>query len=94
MNDMSHPPAPPPPDGAAPDEPATLLSAMLTAQARSLDGMFNRLLGQAEENMTDWPTAAEAYARLAFQAQWNCRASLEAMARADRLAAGRKDEGL
>lgn len=75
----------------APD-PLALMGDMLTAQARSLDGLFAELVGQAERNMTKWPLAAQTYARLAFQAQWNCRATLEAMARADRLAEIREED--
>ena len=73
MNDMSSPPTPLDPDAH--------LNAMLTAQAHTLDALFADLIGHAASNMTEWPAAAEAYARLAFRAQWNCRASLEAIAR-------------
>ena len=97
MNDMSDfplPPLPRPPHDDAGDaaERAAMMHGILADQARALDGIFTRLLGQADENMTRWPRAAEAYARLAFQAQWNCRASLEAMTRADRLSGASKGD--
>ena len=98
MNDMSRPPSlpdNPPPDTArtGTHDPVARMSDMLTAQTNSLDALFARLVGHAEENMTTWPVAAETYARLAFRAQWNCRASLEAVAKADRLDLARRSEG-
>ncbi len=93
MNDMSHFPLPPGPAAGDAAGRAAMMNDILAEQARALDGVFTRLLGHADENMTSWPIAAEAYARLAFQAQWNCRASLEAMTRADRLAAPHKGDG-
>lgn len=59
----------------------TLASEMLTAQALSLDTMFTELTRRATNNLGDYPLAAERYARLAFKAQANCRASLEALAK-------------
>ena len=59
----------------------TLASEMLTAQALSLDTMFTELTRRATINFGDYPLAAERYARLAFKAQANCRASLEALAK-------------
>lgn len=59
----------------------TLASEMLTAQALSLDTMFTELARRATMNLGDYPLAAERYARLAFKAQANCRASLEALAK-------------
>ena len=57
----------------------TLASQLLTAQALSLDAMFTELARRATVNFGDYPLAAERYARLAFKAQANCRASLEAL---------------
>lgn len=59
----------------------TMASEMLTAQALSLDAMFTELARRSVVNFGDYPLAAERYARLAFKAQSNCRASLEALAR-------------
>lgn len=59
----------------------TLASEMLTAQALSLDAMFTELARRATNNLGDYPLAAERYARLAFKAQANCRASLETLAK-------------
>ncbi len=41
--------------------------------------MFTELARRATVNFGDYPLAAERYARLAFKAQANCRASLEAL---------------
>lgn len=68
-------------DRPSPDDPTAALNDMLAAQAQSLDALFADLVGHAAANITDFPVAAEAYARLAFRAQWNCRASIEAMSR-------------
>jgi len=59
----------------------TLAGDLLTAQALSLDALFTELTRRATLNFGDYPQAAERYARLAFKAQGNCRASLEALAR-------------
>ena len=59
----------------------TLASELLTAQALSLDTMFTELARRATMNLGDYPLAAERYARLAFKAQANSRASLEALAK-------------
>ena len=59
----------------------TLASEMLTAQSLSLDALFTELTRRATINFGDYPLAAERYARLAFKAQANCRASLEALAK-------------
>ncbi len=58
-----------------------LASELLMAQALSLDAMFTELARRAAMNMGDYPQATERYARLAFKAQSNCRASLEAIAK-------------
>ena len=68
-------------DRPAPADPTAALNDMLAAQAQSLDALFADLVGHASANITEFPVAAEAYARLAFRAQWNCRASIEAMSR-------------
>lgn len=58
-----------------------LPSEMLTAQALSLDSMMTELMRRATMNLGDFPLAAERYARLAFKAQSNCRATLETLAK-------------
>jgi hypothetical protein len=58
-----------------------LASALLSAQALSLDALFTELSRRATMNMGEYPQSAERYARLAFKAQSNCRASLEALAK-------------
>jgi hypothetical protein len=58
-----------------------LASEILVAQAVSLDMLFTELTRRATINFGDYPAAAERYARLAFKAQSNCRASLEALAK-------------
>ncbi len=59
----------------------TLASDLLTAQALSLDGMMTELMRRSIMNFGDYPLAAERYARLAFKAQANSRATLEALAK-------------
>lgn len=59
----------------------TLATELLTSQALSLDIMFTEFSRRASMNMGDYPLATERYARLAFKAQANCRASLEALAK-------------
>jgi hypothetical protein len=78
------------------DDPDAPLKAMLAAQLQSLDTLFADLVGQAAANMTEYPAEAEAYARLALRAQWNCRASIEAMSKLryrDAIAARRSEDG-
>ena len=58
-----------------------LPSEILTAQALSLDTLFTELARRATNNMGDYPQSTERYARLAFKAQSNCRATLEALAK-------------
>jgi hypothetical protein len=53
---------------------------MLTAQAHSLDGMFNNLARRAYRNLDEYPDAADRYMRLALKAQGQCRANVEALA--------------
>ena len=56
-----------------------MASDLLTAQALSLDAMMTELMRRAATNLGDYPLAAERYARLAFRAQSNSRATLEAL---------------
>jgi len=56
------------------------VEAMLTAQAVSLDGVFNELARRAAANFIGHMDAAETYLRLAFKAQSQCRATLETLA--------------
>jgi hypothetical protein len=56
-------------------------SRTLAAQAMTLDAMFTELARCSARNMTDYPSAAERYMRLALKAQSNCRATLESLAR-------------
>lgn len=58
-----------------------LASELLVAQALSLDAMFAELARRAAINFGDYPLAAERYARLAFKAQANSRAAIEALAK-------------
>lgn len=59
----------------------TMATELLTAQALSLDALFGELARRAAMNMGDYPVAAERYARLAFKAQSNSRAAIEALAK-------------
>lgn len=54
--------------------------AMLTAQAHTLDAIFNRLAMRAASNMAEHPPATETYLKLALRAQSQCRATLETLA--------------
>ena len=54
--------------------------AMLTAQAHTLDAIFNSLARRAALNMGEYVNAAEIYMRLALKAQAQCRATLETLA--------------
>jgi len=56
----------------------TRSEATLTAQATTLDAIFNFLLVRATESMHD-PDAAGRYLRLAFKAQVQCRTTLESL---------------
>jgi hypothetical protein len=58
-----------------------LASELLVAQALSLDAMFAELARRAAINFGNYPLAAERYARLAFKAQANSRAAIEALAK-------------
>lgn len=54
--------------------------ALLTAQAHTLDAVFNSLARRAALNMGEYINAAETYLRLALKAQSQCRATLETLA--------------
>src|SRR5262249_17491197 len=54
--------------------------ALLTAQAHTLDALFNNLARRAAANMAEYMNAAETYLRLALKAQGQCRATLETLA--------------
>jgi hypothetical protein len=55
------------------------VEGMLTAQAHTLDELFNNLARRAQANMAEFLNAAETYFRLAFKAQSQCRATLETL---------------
>ena len=54
--------------------------ALLTAQAHTLDALFNNLARRAAVNMGEYMIATETYLRLALKAQGQCRATLETLA--------------
>lgn len=56
------------------------VEATLTAQAATLDIVFNKLARRAALNMGEHLGATETYLRLAFKAQAQCRATLETLA--------------
>lgn len=56
------------------------LEATLTAQAATLDAMFNELARRAALNMGTNLPATEAYLRHALKAQAQCRSTIEALA--------------
>lgn len=58
-----------------------LATELLLAQALSLDAMFVEVARRSTANFGDYPLAAERYARLAFKAQSNSRAAIEALAK-------------
>jgi hypothetical protein len=53
--------------------------AMLTAQAHTLDAIFNHLAQRAAANMGEYLGATESYLKLALRAQSQCRATWEAL---------------
>lgn len=59
----------------------TLATDLLLAQALSLDSMFVELARRSTANFGEYPLVAERYARLAFKAQSNSRAAIEALAK-------------
>jgi hypothetical protein len=58
----------------------TRAEALLTAQAHTLDALFNNLARRAAFNMGQSLDVVEAYLRLALKAQGQCRATLETLA--------------
>lgn len=58
----------------------TRAEAMLTAQAHTLDAIFNRLAIRGAANMGEHLDAADKFLRLALKAQSQCRATLETLA--------------
>jgi hypothetical protein len=54
--------------------------ALLTAQAHTLDAIFNNLARRAALNAGEYMNACEIYLRLALKAQTECRATLETLA--------------
>lgn len=54
--------------------------AMLTAQAHTLDAIFNNLAQRAAINMGEHLGATETYMKLALRAQSQCRATWETLA--------------
>lgn len=56
------------------------LESMLSAQAHSLDTIFNTLAQKAALNMGEYLDATDRYLRLALKAQGQCRATLETLA--------------
>lgn len=56
------------------------LEGALTAQAVSLDAMFNELARRAALNMGEYINAAETYMRLALKAQAQCARTIEVLA--------------
>lgn len=63
------------------DGDLALATELLVAQAVTLDALFAELARRSTVNFGDYPLAAERYARLAFKAQANSRATLEALAK-------------
>lgn len=53
--------------------------AMLTAQAHTLDAIFNNLARRAALNMGEYMQACETYLKLALRAQSQCRATWETL---------------
>lgn len=56
------------------------VEATLTAQAATLDIIFNELARRAALNMGEHLSATETYLRMAFKVQSQCRATLETLA--------------
>lgn len=56
------------------------LETTLTAQASTLDAIFNELARRAALNMGEYINATETYLRLALKAQTQCRATIETLA--------------
>ncbi len=56
------------------------VEATLTAQAMTLDSIFNELARRAALNMGEHMAATETYLKMAFKAQSQCRSTLETLA--------------
>lgn len=56
------------------------IEAMLTAQAYSLDSIFQNLALRSKRNMGEYTKTADLYMKLALRAQSQCRATAEALA--------------
>ncbi len=56
------------------------LEGMLTAQAITLDKIFNEMARRSASNMGEFMNATETYMKLALKAQSQCRATVEALA--------------
>ena len=52
---------------------------MLVAQAMTLDAVFTEMLRRASMNIAEYPDATDRYMRLAFKAQAQSRATIEAL---------------
>ena len=65
---------------ASTDGDRTRAEAMLTAQAHTLDAIFNNLARRAALNMGEYLGACETYLKLALRAQSQCRSTWEALA--------------
>ncbi len=53
---------------------------MLTAQAHTLDAIFNNLARRAAQNMGEYMQACDTYLKLALRVQSQCRATWETLA--------------
>lgn len=65
--------------GEAATQDLSSVNRLLTAQALSLDALFTQMARKAHANVNQYPDAAERYMRLAFKAQAQSRATLEAL---------------
>lgn len=55
------------------------LTAMLTAQAMTLDAVFTEMTRRAANNLGSYPDAVDRYTHLALKAQSQCRTTVEAL---------------
>ena len=55
------------------------MEALLTAQAHTLNALFNRLVCHGIANLAEYPDAMDRYMRLAFKAQAQARATVETL---------------
>jgi hypothetical protein len=92
MNDMSGHDALERAASAPPADPNARMKEVLGAQAEALDAMFTALAADAVR-CKPFVNPTAVYTRLALQAQTNCRAAFEAMARADRTARAGEGDG-